>query len=216
VLIDGRDARDCTLGWLRGQIGLVLQDTVLFTGTVAENISYGIEAPREAVIAADRSTGADSFICGLPDGYDTPLGPKGIALSGGQRQRIAIARTLLRDPPILVLDEPTTGLDAESEAQVMEGLTKLMRGRTTVLITHSLSLALTADQVVVLDAGRVVQQGPPAELLAAAGPFRHLAAEQSLVPGAAHAHEQTDRGARAWQRERAAGLMHPALGESGR
>ena len=187
VLIDGRDARDCSVAWVREQIGLVLQDTILFSGTVTENISYGIDASPEAIVAAATTAGAGAFISALPDGYETALGPKGVGLSGGQRQRIAIARTLLRNPPILVLDEPTTGLDAESEARVMEGLAMLMQGRTTILISHSLGLALSADRIVVLDQGRVVQEGTPSELLAVEGPFRSLAADQGLV-----AHESAE------------------------
>jgi ABC-type multidrug transport system fused ATPase/permease subunit len=181
VLIDGRDARSHTLAWLRAEIGLVLQDTVLFTGTVAENIAYGTEASAERIVEAAKAAGAHAFICELPERYDTELGPRGVALSGGQRQRIAIARTLLRDPSVLLLDEPTTGLDAESEAQVLAGLDVLVRGRTTVVVTHSLALARRAGRAVVLERGDVVQEGPPEELLAADGPFRHLAAEQGLV-----------------------------------
>jgi ATP-binding cassette, subfamily B, bacterial len=161
VTLDGRDLRDCSLSWLRDQVGLVLQDTVLFTGTVAENIAYGLDADRKQVIAAAKAAGAHAFVSELPQGYDTMLGQRGVGLSGGQRQRIAIARTLLRDPPVLVLDEPTTGLDAESEAQVMAGLGALMRGRTTIIITHSPRLAATADRVVVVEAGRVARDGPP-------------------------------------------------------
>jgi ABC-type multidrug transport system fused ATPase/permease subunit len=166
VSIDGRDLRDCSLSWLREQVGLVLQDTVLFTGTVAENIAYGLEASREQVIAAAKAAGAHAFVSELPQGYDTMLGPRGVGLSGGERQRVAIARTLLRDPPILVLDEPTTGLDADSEAQVLDALGVLMRGRTTIIITHSPRLAGTTDRVVVVDAGRVARDGPPGEVLA--------------------------------------------------
>jgi ABC-type multidrug transport system fused ATPase/permease subunit len=165
VTIDGRDARDCSLGWLRDQIGLVLQDTVLFTGTVEENIAYGTDADRERVVAAARAVAADRFISALPDGYDTQLGPLGVGLSGGQRQRIGLARTLVRDPRILVLDEPTTGLDLESEAAVIAGLRALMERRTTILMTHSLTLADGADEVLMLDRGRIVAQGPPAEVL---------------------------------------------------
>ena len=141
VLIDGRDARECSLAWLREQVAVVLQDTVLFSGTVHDNIAYATDATREEVVAAARSAAAHEFICALPRGYDTDLGPQGLALSGGQRQRIGVARTLLRDPPILVLDEPTTGLDAASETAVLDGLQALMRGRTTILITHSPRLA---------------------------------------------------------------------------
>jgi ATP-binding cassette subfamily B protein len=181
VLIDGRDARDCSLDWLRDQVGILLQDTVLFTGSVADNIAYGRSAPREDIIRAARAADAEQFISGLPAGFDAQLGPQGIGLSGGQRQRIGISRVLLRDPPILVLDEPTTGLDAASEAQVMEGLTALMEGRTTILITHSMALARQADRVVVVEAGRIAQEGTPEELVALPGPFRRLAAEQGLV-----------------------------------
>jgi ATP-binding cassette subfamily B protein len=159
VLIDGRDARDCSLAWLRDQVAIVLQDTVLFTGSVRDNIAYGAEAPAAEVERAARAAAAHDFICALPDGYDTRLGPHGVGLSGGQRQRIGIARTLLRDPPILLLDEPTTGLDADSEASVLAGLSALMRGRTTILITHSQRLAQTADRVMRLDDGRVAAGG---------------------------------------------------------
>jgi ATP-binding cassette, subfamily B, bacterial len=165
VLIDGRDARDCSLTWLRAQIGVVLQDTVLFTGTVEDNIAYGTDASRERIVAAARAVAADRFIGGLPDGYETELGPQGVGLSGGQRQRIGLARTLVRNPRILVLDEPTTGLDAESEATVIAGLRALVSGRTTILITHSLELAAGADEVIVLADGRVAAQGAPAEVL---------------------------------------------------
>lgn len=185
VLIDGRDARDCSVSWLREQFGLVLQDTILFTGSVAENIAYGVaETSRDAVIAAARAAGADGFINELPDGYDTELGPRAVALSGGQRQRIAISRTLLRDPPMLILDEPTSGLDAASEAAVLEGLNTLMRGRTTIIITHSLGLARSADRIVVLDAGGVVEDGEPSRLLTDGGPFRELveAGASAAVP----------------------------------
>ncbi len=193
VLVDGRDARDCSLDWLRDQVGLLLQDTVLFNGTVAENIAYGTDATREQVVRAAMRADADGFIGGLTGDYDSPLGPQGVGLSGGQRQRIGIARVLLRDPPILLLDEPTTGLDAASEAQVMEGLESLMRDRTTILITHAITLARTADRVVVLDAGRIVQDGAPEELLAMPGPFRGLASEQGLLPRRRRAAPPADR-----------------------
>ncbi len=167
VLIDGRDARDCSVAWLREQFGLVLQETILFTGTVAENIAYGVEeASPDAVVAAAKAAGAHDFIEALPAGYDTMLGPQAVALSGGQRQRIAIARTLLRDPAVLIVDEPTMGLDAISEAAVLSGLEELMRGRTTIVITHSHRLAATAERVVEVDAGRVAEDGPPEAVLA--------------------------------------------------
>jgi ATP-binding cassette subfamily B protein len=166
VLIDGRDVRDCSLDWLRDQVGVLLQDTVLFTGSVEANIAYGADVGSEAVVAAATAAAAHGFVTALPDGYHTQLGPQGVGLSGGQRQRIGVARTLLRDPPILLLDEPTTALDAEAEARLLEGLERLMQGRTTILVTHSLELARRADRVVVLHAGQVVAEGPPEAVLA--------------------------------------------------
>jgi ABC-type multidrug transport system fused ATPase/permease subunit len=170
VLMDGRDVRDCSLVWLRSQVGLVLQETVLFTGTVAENIAYGTTAGRQEVTAAAKAAGAHHFIAELPEGYDTALGTRGVALSGGQRQRIAIARTLLRDPPVLVLDEPTAALDPGSEADVIEGLRALVEDRTTIIITHSPALAAWADRTVVLEGGCIVRddtRGPPGSALVA-------------------------------------------------
>jgi ABC-type multidrug transport system fused ATPase/permease subunit len=157
VLIDRRDARDCAQAWLRDQIAVVLQDTVLFTGTVRENIAYGSEADEKRIVEAAKAAAAHDFIQRLPDGYDTELGPQGAGLSGGQRQRLGIARTLLRDPPIIILDEPTTALDQDAENQVMDGLDRLMRGRTCILITHSARLASTADQILELDHGRITE-----------------------------------------------------------
>ncbi|MGH3343409.1 MAG: ABC transporter transmembrane domain-containing protein [Carbonactinosporaceae bacterium] len=185
VSIDGRDVRDCSLSWLREQVGFLLQDTVLFSGTVAANIAYASDALFSWVIAAARIAYAHDFITQLPAGYGTDLGPRGVGLSGGQRQRLGIARVLLRDPPILVLDEPTTGLDAMSEAQVIDGLYALMRHRTTIVITHSIALARTADRVLVLENGRVVEDGSPEELLARRGMFHRLArgrASPSFLP----------------------------------
>jgi ATP-binding cassette subfamily B protein/subfamily B ATP-binding cassette protein MsbA len=157
VLIDGRDAKDCKQEWLRDQIAVVLQDTVLFTGSVRDNIAYGTDASDEQIRHAAQAAAAHDFIARLPDGYDTELGPQGTGLSGGQRQRLGIARTLLRNPPIIILDEPTTALDKDSEDQVLEGLDRLMRGRTCILITHSARLASTADQIVELDHGRITE-----------------------------------------------------------
>jgi ATP-binding cassette, subfamily B, bacterial len=185
VLIDGRDARDCAVSWLRDQFGLVLQETMLFSGTVAENIAYGLEAESEEVVVAAMAAGAHEFISELPDGYETPLGPRGVALSGGQRQRIAIARVALRSPPVLLLDEPTTGLDAQSEELALRGLEALMQDRTTIIITHSLRLARSADRVVVLEGGRLVQDGVPANLLSEGERFRGMVAEGEPAPGAA-------------------------------
>jgi ABC-type multidrug transport system fused ATPase/permease subunit len=153
ITLDGRDLRDCSLEWLRAQVALLLQDPILFTGTIAENIAYGVEATVEEVVAAAREAGAHEFIENLPDGYDTMVGARGDGLSGGQKQRIAIARTMLRDPAVLVLDEPTTGLDAAAEERVVAGLERLMDGRTVILITHSPRLARLADRTVSLGGG---------------------------------------------------------------
>jgi ATP-binding cassette subfamily B protein len=172
VSIDGRDARDCSLAWLREQVGVLLQDTVLFSGTVAENIAYATDATPEAIEAAARVADAHGFLSALQDGYDTLLGPRGVGLSGGQRQRIWIARVLLRNPPVLVLDEPTTGLDAASEAEVMDGLERLMAGRTTILVTHSSALARRAERALVVEDGRIVGDGPPAKVLDRRAPRR--------------------------------------------
>jgi ATP-binding cassette, subfamily B, bacterial len=174
VLLDGRDARDCSLDWYRQQVGVLLQDTILFSGTVAENIAYGREVARVKVEKAAALAGASEFIAALPAGYDTDLGPGGLGLSGGQRQRLGIARVLVRNPPVLILDEPTTGLDAVSERRVLSGITSLMRGRTTVLITHSLSLARSADLVAVMEEGRLVEIDEPDRLLARGSTFREL------------------------------------------
>jgi ATP-binding cassette subfamily B protein len=184
VLIDGRDVRDCSLRWLRSQVGLVLQESVLFTGTIAENIAYGISnADRDAVVEAATAAGAHDFIAQMPDGYDSLLAERGVGLSGGQRQRIAIARMILRNPSILVLDEPTTGLDAQSEADVMRGLEALMRGRTTIMITHSPALTRTADRVIEIDAGRVARQGSPAQLAAELHSIRQAEAAEAIAAG---------------------------------
>ena len=183
VLIDGRDARDCSLEWLRAQVAVVLQDTVLFSGTVRENIAYGSGAGDEEVCAAARAAAADAFIRELPQGYDTELGPQGVALSGGQRQRIGIARTLLRDPPILLLDEPTTSLDEDTEEQLLDGLRALMEGRTTVLVTHSQRLADLAGRVVRIEGGRIAGPRRPAvERLLDPGAMTEVLA-RSLAPG---------------------------------
>jgi ATP-binding cassette subfamily B protein len=181
VRVDGRDARLWPLRWLRDQVGVLLQDTILFSGTVLENIAYGTSASPEQVRDVAQAAGALSFIEELPDGFDTMLGPGGVGLSGGQRQRIGIARVLLRNPPVLVLDEPTTGLDAQSEAQVMAGLNTLIEGRTTILITHSTALARSADHVAVISAGRVVEYDTPEALLSRDSAFRRLTGTQQRL-----------------------------------
>ena len=178
VRVDGQDARELSLRWVRDQVGVLLQDTILFSGSVRDNIAYGTSADLATVEDVARAAGALSFIEALPDGLDTLLGPGGVGLSGGQRQRIGIARVLLRDPPVLVLDEPTTGLDAASAALVMAGLNRLVEGRTTILITHSIELARNADRVAVMVAGRIAEYDAPEQLLSRDSIFRLLTSTQ--------------------------------------
>ncbi|HET6665733.1 MAG TPA: ABC transporter ATP-binding protein [Intrasporangium sp.] len=181
VRVDGRDAREWSLRWVRDQVGVLLQDTILFSGSVRDNIAYGTDADLATIEEVARAAGALPFIQALPDGFETLLGPGGVGLSGGQRQRIGIARVLLRDPPVLVLDEPTTGLDPASEALVMAGLNRLIEGRTTILITHSTALARSADHVAVMAAGRVIEYGVPERLLSSNSAFRRLTDTQERL-----------------------------------
>ncbi|HEY5464959.1 MAG TPA: ABC transporter ATP-binding protein [Hanamia sp.] len=166
ILIDGTDISKFTIDGLREQIGFVLQDTILFYGTVRENIAYGRpEATDEEIIEAAKLANADEFIAKMPHGYDTLVGERGVTLSGGQRQRIGIARAVVRNSPILILDEPTASLDTESEKIVMEALEKLMVGRTVIIIAHRLSTIRDADKIIVLDCGFVAEQGTHEELM---------------------------------------------------
>ena len=185
LLIDGRDARDYPLPWLRGQMAIVPQDVLLFGGTIAENIVYGRPgADAAAIREAARLANADDFISAFPDGYATLVGDRGIQLSGGQRQRIAIARAILKDPAILILDEATSSLDSESERLVQVALERLMQGRTTFIVAHRLATIRTADRIAVLAAGRVVELGNHAELSARPdGLYRRLSSLQFGQPG---------------------------------
>ena len=180
LLIDGRDARDYPLAWLRGQMAIVPQDILLFGGTIAENIVYGRPgASAEAIREAARQANADEFISAFPEGYATLVGDRGIKLSGGQRQRVAIARAILKNPAVLILDEATSSLDSESERLVQVALDRLMQGRTTFIVAHRLSTIRTADQIAVIEAGRVVEFGNHAELSARPdGLYRRLSALQ--------------------------------------
>jgi subfamily B ATP-binding cassette protein MsbA len=167
ILIDGVDVRDVTLQSLRRQIGIVTQETVLFDDTVASNIAYGApEATAAEIEAAARAAHAHEFISTLPSGYETLIGERGQRLSGGQRQRLAIARALLKNAPILVLDEATSSLDSESELLVQEALATLMMNRTSFVIAHRLSTIRRADAIIVLERGRIVEMGRHDELLA--------------------------------------------------
>jgi subfamily B ATP-binding cassette protein MsbA len=179
VLIDGVDVRRVTLGSLRDQIGIVPQDPILFSGTLEENLLYGKPDATEAeVLGAAQAANADEFIRQLPEGYLTVVGERGLRLSGGQRQRVAIARTFLKNPPILILDEATAALDSESENLIHDALRRLMRGRTTFIIAHRLSTVLNADRIVVIESGRIHEIGRHDELLANDSVYRQLYEEQ--------------------------------------
>ena len=175
ITIDGHDIRDVKLSSLRGLMGLVTQEVVLFNDTVRNNIAYGLDdANEKRVVEAAKAANAHDFIMAMPHGYDTEIGESGVLLSGGQRQRLAIARALFKDPPILILDEATSALDTESERLVQGALERLMQGRTTLVIAHRLSTIRSADKIVVLDRGAIVETGPHEELLARRGIYRKL------------------------------------------
>jgi ATP-binding cassette subfamily B protein len=182
VTIDGIDIRDVTLTSLRRNIGVVFQESTLFYRTIADNLRVGKpDATDEELIAAAKLAQAHDFILAHPEGYRTLVGERGRTLSGGERQRIGIARALLKDPPILILDEATSALDAVTEAKIQEALTRLMKGRTTFVIAHRLSTIRHADKVLVMDQGRIVEQGSYSELMARGGTFTRLVNTQTAV-----------------------------------
>jgi subfamily B ATP-binding cassette protein MsbA len=179
VLIDGHDLRELRLKSLREHIGIVMQDAVLFGGTIRENILYGRRGATDAeMLQAARMAHVDEFAGDLPQGYDTPIGERGVRLSGGQKQRVAIARAFLRDPRILILDEATSNLDSHAENVIQDALEVLMKGRTTLVIAHRLSTVVGCDRVIVLEEGRIVQQGTHDTLIQTEGPYRALCEEQ--------------------------------------
>jgi ATP-binding cassette, subfamily B, bacterial len=182
ILIDGTDISDFTVDGLRSQIGFVLQDTALFYGSVKENIAYGKpDATQEEIIEAAKLANAHEFISKMPHGYDTLVGEHGVTLSGGQRQRIGIARALVRNAPILILDEPTSSLDTESEKLVMDALEKLMEGRTVIIIAHRLSTIRDVDKIIVLNGGIIAEEGNHNELMARGGLYSDLYLGQTLA-----------------------------------
>ena len=184
ILIDGQDIRGVTQASLRAAVGIVPQDTVLFNDTLRYNIAYGRpEAGDEEVRAAARAAQLDAFIESLPDGYETSVGERGLKLSGGEKQRVAIARMLLKNPPILILDEATSALDSRNEQAIQEALRRVAAGRTTLVIAHRLSTIIDADQILVLHEGRIVEQGRHEALLASGGTYARMwALQQTQEP----------------------------------
>jgi ATP-binding cassette subfamily B protein len=179
ITIDGQDIREVTQASLRAAIGIVPQDTVLFNDTIYYNIAYGRPtAAREEVVAAARAAHIHDFIESLPNGYETSVGERGLKLSGGEKQRVAIARTLLKNPPILIFDEATSALDSHSERAIQQELDQIARGRTTLVIAHRLSTVVHAEQIIVMDHGRIVERGTHAQLLEAGGAFAQMWALQ--------------------------------------
>ncbi len=175
ISIDGQDIAAVTQESLRAAIGMVPQDTVLFNDTIGYNIRYGRADANDAELReAAQLAQIDRFVSGLPEGYDTPVGERGLKLSGGEKQRVAIARTILKAPPILVLDEATSALDSFTEAEIQSALDRVSRGRTTLVIAHRLSTVVNADAILVLDHGRIAERGTHAELLEAGGIYAAL------------------------------------------
>jgi ATP-binding cassette subfamily B protein len=195
ITIDGYDLRDVTLDSLRAQIGIVLQETTLFSGSIRENIAYGKpDATLEEIQDAAKAAAAHDFIMAFPDGYDTHVGERGQTLSGGQKQRVAIARALLLSPHILILDDSTSSVDLNTEAQIQKALDTLMKGRTSFVIAQRISTVMNADKILVLDKGEIVEQGRHADLMEESAIYAEIYNSQILAFEAEHA-EQLKEGA---------------------
>jgi subfamily B ATP-binding cassette protein HlyB/CyaB len=182
IFVDEHDLAQVDPAWLRRQISVVPQESFLFGGSIRENIAVRTpNIPMPRIIAAAKLAGAHEFIAAMPEGYDTPVGERGTSLSGGQRQRLALARALITDPRILILDEATSSLDYESERIIQNNMGRMAEGRTVIIVAHRLSMLRRADRILVLDKGRLVETGNHDELIGRGGVYRHLYQQQGLV-----------------------------------